>query len=302
MIFDGLVRLEQVSCCPIPTMSTYAFTMDQQIEFLSLLCEKHRLDLTDVMLLWDSYLGMISMNKAAEAAGGSTKAAEAAPTPTPAATSGSKKKAKAQTTETSGDKSKEITLERVNDPTLTKEMLVAMCEAKGLKKSGKKDELVARLIDHLKKPIDEAAAVPAPVGTSKKKVISSAPSDEKKDTPPVLHKFKKNDNEIVIKKNKFGNYEHMATCLLFNEDKKVFGVQRENGEIAELTDDDIEACKQYKFAYVVPKNLNLSKELRTTELDELNEELDDEDIEDELDDEVEEGDDDSDEPADDHEE
>lgn len=36
------------------------------------------------------------------------------------------------------EKSKEITIERISNPSTTKDMLSAMCEAKGLKKSGKK--------------------------------------------------------------------------------------------------------------------------------------------------------------------
>lgn len=66
-----------------------------------------------------------------------------------------------------------------------------------------------------------------------------------------------NDYQVVISKNKHGYYEHSDTKLIFNKvDKIVIGRQLDTGEIAELTLADIDTCNKYNFEYSLPDNLH----------------------------------------------
>ena len=66
-----------------------------------------------------------------------------------------------------------------------------------------------------------------------------------------LEDFKKILNEkplINIGRNKYGNYEHIPSKLLFRRDDKVaYGHQNYDGTISVLTQEDIENCKKYGF-------------------------------------------------------
>jgi len=56
-----------------------------------------------------------------------------------------------------------------------------------------------------------------------------------------------NTAPIIIKKNRFGNYEHLETGFVFNrETKSVIGVQVIN-IVRELNADDLALAKNYKF-------------------------------------------------------
>lgn len=59
----------------------------------------------------------------------------------------------------------------------------------------------------------------------------------------------KNITKYKITKNKFGNYTHALTGLVFKsaQEKVVYGIQDEYGEIHKLGDEDIETCKRLKF-------------------------------------------------------
>jgi len=55
----------------------------------------------------------------------------------------------------------------------------------------------------------------------------------------------------IIRKNKFGNFTFDNTGLIFKSisDKKIVAREGENGVWLELTEDDIDLCKQYKLKY-----------------------------------------------------
>ena len=106
---------------------------------------------------------------------------------------------------------------------------------------------------------------------------------EKSKEQPVIRSVKERTAELAIRKNKFGNFEHSQTGLVFNtESKMVYGRQVDDGKIADLTSDDIELCKKYKFPFKIPENLNTSKSLDDVKIEDLEEEvLDEDDLEDE---------------------
>lgn len=166
----------------------------------------------------------------------------------------------------SGEKSSEITSEHISNPKTTRDMLVAMCKAKGIKQSGKKNELVARLLEsisssNINNDVVDPIKVTVPKGTEKSVIKTIKPSS------------------LTIRKNSAGNFEHFETHLVFGLDKIVYGTQTDIG-VVDLTDSDIENCRKFKFTYKIPENLNNSKSLNDIKVEEIDdEEVDDEDIE-----------------------
>lgn len=169
----------------------------------------------------------------------------------------------------------EITPEKIM--TSTKDYLMAYCKSKGLKQSGKKEEIIQRILESLGS--STSTSVPVVKTISKTKMA----------TATVLTSVIENAGTIEVRKNKFGNEEHFESGLVFNKESKiVFGHQNANGKIDSLTDKDIESCKKYKFQYKLPENLSINKGLQNVKIDELeedddDEELDEDDIEEELD-------------------
>lgn len=70
------------------------------------------------------------------------------------------------------------------------------------------------------------------------------PKEEKEVAKPSEPKYK-------IVKNKFGNYTHTLTGLVFKSatEKVIYGKQDDEGVIHDLTEEDIETCKKYKFKF-----------------------------------------------------
>lgn len=165
----------------------------------------------------------------------------------------------------------EITREKILSG--SKDMLVAMCKKAGVKVTGKKEELMQRLTEFLANKND-------------KKVEPKVEKKVEKGDQPVIRSVKERTAELAIRKNKFGNFEHTQTGLVFNtENKMVYGRQVDD-KIVDLTVDDIELCKKYKFPYKIPENLNTSKNLDDIKIEDLEEEvLDEDDLEDEGEDE-----------------
>lgn len=174
--------------------------------------------------------------------------------------------------------------------TCTKVELSALCKSKGLRCTGKKDELIARLTgestDEKGKATKGASSTAskttaskttAPKTTASKttapKTTGSKSSKESRsgDSTTVIAKLVANIPAIPIRKNAFGNLVHPETGLVFDKarNNKVSGRQLDDGAIAPLTDEDIQNCKKFKFTYDLPKNLD------TAELDKKIDELDD---------------------------
>ena len=73
---------------------------------------------------------------------------------------------------------------------------------------------------------------------------------------PVLSRLKELKQTEHIKRNGYGMYEHAPTGLIFNKDTKVvIGRHDGCGNMEALEAVDVEVCLQYKFAYVLPENL-----------------------------------------------
>lgn len=60
-------------------------------------------------------------------------------------------------------------------------------------------------------------------------------------------------NSITVKKNKFGNFEHTSTGIVFNpSNKKACGVQTKDGPVYPLKEEQIRICEQYGWEYEFP--------------------------------------------------
>ncbi len=94
----------------------------------------------------------------------------------------------------------------------------------------------------------------------------------------------KEDTKYRIAKNRFGNYTHSSTGLVFRsaKEKVVYGKQDDKGDIHDLTEDDIQMCKKYKFQVVKDTKFKV-KEDKKEEEDEVEEgkEKEEDDIEEE---------------------
>lgn len=169
----------------------------------------------------------------------------------------------------------ELTREKILSS--TKDVLMAFCKSKNVKQSGKKEEIIERLLGLLNDDVKNDSK-PVQPKTTTKSVQSS--------TASVLVKIVEKSGTPEIRKNKFGNYEHFESGLVFNNDTKMaIGHQNSNGKVDSLTDNNIEMCKKYKFKYTLPENLSVDKGLNNVKVedvdDEDEDELDEDDIEDE---------------------
>lgn len=161
----------------------------------------------------------------------------------------------------------------------TKPELIALCKQHGHKCSGRKDILINRLLG---KAEDE------PV---KAKPKSKAKSKAKTENSKIGKKLTADIPSIVIRRNKFNNYEHPESGLVFNNSTKTaIGTQNADGSIDPLTEEDIDQCNAFKFKFQIPDNLDYKTTLADVNVDELTDDEDEDLGEDELDDEVEEED------------
>jgi hypothetical protein len=139
---------------------------------------------------------------------------------------------------------------------LTKNELIELCKLKNLKIKGTKAELIDSITKY--------------DNNSKEKV----PEKEN-----IIKKLVAKIPTIPIKKNTFGNLEHQETSFVFDKDKKVFGKQNENGNIDQLSKEDINICNKYKFSYHIPDNLDKKSSLKDINIEELEEGDDAEEVE-----------------------
>jgi len=75
---------------------------------------------------------------------------------------------------------------------------------------------------------------------------------EQKDVKPPITAKKPEPVKLKISINAYGNYEHPASNLLFNKEKKVFGKQI-GDQILLLTEADLDVCRSYSFSWVLDR-------------------------------------------------
>ena len=168
--------------------------------------------------------------------------------------------------------------------------LSALCKERGLKCTGTKDELISRLLGKTEGPNSRKKGT-VETKTSEPEMKSAAKTttktDKKEKDSDIVKKLTANIPIIPIRRNVHGNFEHPDSRLIFDrKTETVIGKQQDDGTVSQLTDDDIEECKRYKFKYSVPANLDIGNPTETVEKTATENEEEEEEVE--LDDEDEE--------------
>lgn len=129
---------------------------------------------------------------------------------------------------------------------LKKKGLQDLCKLHDLPYSGVKSALIQRLLNRNNQVTFKRNVT----NTHKKKRVS------KNCVAPILTKIESNKDYIKIRRNIYGNYEHLDTGFVFNQNtQEVIGKQEEGGLVKQLELKDVEACNTYNFKYILPDNL-----------------------------------------------
>lgn len=160
-----------------------------------------------------------------------------------------------------------------------KNELSALCKSRAIKSTGKKEELIERLLEIFKKNSDSKSEIKSDIKSdtksdtkSDKKISSRDFRTSKKSESNIIQKISNNVDNIVIRRSVHNNYIHPLTKLVFDQKtKNVIGKEEDDGTISELNEEDIESCKKYKFSFEMPSNLDKSTNLDNVEVEELDE-------------------------------
>lgn len=169
----------------------------------------------------------------------------------------------------------DISMERLSKANKTE--LAALCKARAIKCSGKKEELIERLLEVGKKKTESKTETKESKTESKKAPVKARDFRESKKEAKnfeakaeVVQKVTSTAPEVIIRRSKHSNYIHPDSKLVFNsKTKNVIGKEEDDGTVSELCDEDIEVCKKYKFPYTIPNNLDKTVNIENVKVDEL---------------------------------
>jgi len=150
---------------------------------------------------------------------------------------------------------------------------------KGLKVSGKKEDLINRLLGLETK--SGAATVKLGGEVKKVKRVPKAKTPKaaaaKFDNSVKKLIAKLNDKQYLqvsslsIRKNKYNNFEHQQTGLVFHPESMMVNSRQKDGKLVPLTKADIELCIKHNLPFEVPENMNIGmKAVQDKNLEELN--------------------------------
>lgn len=129
------------------------------------------------------------------------------------------------------------------------------------------DDIKKVEIQHLKQfHLKVSSAYNIPILKIKKSWLERNQNGPSKNVLNMLKKLKV--TEKIVKIN--NHYVHPPSGFVFDPiSKKVIGKQVDGGEIKTLTENDILACRQWKFEHTIPLNLDAERETLKNELDAL---------------------------------
>ena len=146
-----------------------------------------------------------------------------------------KKSSVGEKPESSIEEKPEFTVEELSAK--KKAELQGICKDRKLKVTGKKEELVDRILSFKMKPIQHKTTT----SNSAKTLLQSL------NTPPPA---------VRIRRNAL-NYEHPEHHFVFDKvTEVVVGIQLDNGTVKDLDEESIELCNKYKYKYVLHDNLD----------------------------------------------
>ncbi len=114
-----------------------------------------------------------------------------------------------------------------------------------------------------------------PTKITKKEIKAKVAVEERSSAPPVIKTLASKAEVHSIRRNQYDNYEDTVTNFVFNTNKHVVGKQV-GDKVIQLTDNDLELCKQKKFLYELP-SIIVKKEEDVDEVEEETEEEAEED-------------------------
>jgi hypothetical protein len=219
--------------------------------FISSLCSKYNLPVEEVRSIWGK-----AETSSVNAGLNNT------PVPSSASTSASTSASPSQ----GFSPSINLDISEIRLATSTAKDLSALCKAYGIPSTGTKPVLLERL--RQKRSSLEGnttvAGSEAKAPTESSNTAGKMPSLPKPGNrsrlpiiPPVIQKFTQNSPVITLRKNVHGNLCD-TNGLVFDQNKKVIGRQKDDGTVASLTDADIQICQQYKYDYKLPDNLDIN--------------------------------------------
>lgn len=145
------------------------------------------------------------------------------------------------------EEAKRFIVDEIPSMKMTVDKLKALCRDKGLKVSGKKEELLNR-IQHPDNPEHKGGKT-----GGKKKNTRFKGCDASK----IIDKLQGPASKLAIRKNAEGQYVHIDTGLVFHpQSQKVVG-RWVDGKVRFLLVEDIELCKKLKVNFEIPENLDL---------------------------------------------
>ena len=169
----------------------------------------------------------------------------------------------------------DLSVERLHK--CNKAELIALCKSKGHKCTGTKENLIDRLLG--KENTSVSKKPEKNIETKEKAVVKKV--ERTSGNTDVIKKLTADIPVIPIRRNVHGNLEHPETSLVFDrKTETVVGKQEDDGTISELTDEDIESCKRFKFKYKIPDNLDKKDSLQNIKIKELDDNDSDIEIED----------------------
>jgi len=134
---------------------------------------------------------------------------------------------------------------------MKKPELVSLCKEMGFMSVGTKPELIGYIFDKTPEEVKVVKEKVVKVKVVKVKVDKAAVRET------MIDKLKKQAPLTVIKRNKWGHFEHGDTGFLFDKKtRRVFGKQVDDGSVSHLSIDDIEKCRQFSFGFDIPDNLD----------------------------------------------
>ena len=231
--------------------STTGINKEKISQFISSIASKYELEEEELITHWEQL--KISITKKTAGKGKTTKKADVASEP--------------------------VLDENIEGLTLVK--LKELCRTRGLKISGLKAALVARLKGEEEPEVSKTSAGKGKAG-KKKKVVSDKSAKQIEEKSTVLDKLKEKSTICEIRRNNFNNILHSESNLVFkkiNGEPIVIGHEGENGVVLPLNKEDIQNCKKYKFNSIgLPENLDTKKD-EEEEIIEDDEELEEEEEE-----------------------
>jgi hypothetical protein len=115
-----------------------------------------------------------------------------------------------------------------------------------------------------------------------KKSVSVSKKEAKEVETPVVKQLQEEVPVYKVKLNKWRNYEHQGTGLLFDrKTSEVYGRQQADGSVAALTADDILTCKKLGVSFRMPENITSNEEEKQEEEEEVELEEEEEEVEEE---------------------